>query len=346
MNAIARWVWLLVVVSAGCGDDTKDGARDTVSDSAATSVADTAVGETTVADTAEPTTSADTTVDTTAEDTSIDTTVDTSAEDVADVGPLGSCIDEGHAVGERYAAGDRCNFCECLANGVAQCSKRTCRYDGGACTYDGSDYAYGERFAATDGCNECVCAASGLACTRRCDGLEEEGAILLESLDEPCGEDPTFTGRAVLSGLPYPDLTAPFTYTTVRELYPETAPPSTIRVTVAYEEGGFVACRIPSPDQPAIDMRVTVQFVTADGLFDEGFDTYLRRNNFGFVDAWYLGVGIGPDALDGAYVSHCLDPNGFGFAATYYADQTAEGYISKNCETDINLTVGTFSVTP
>ena len=113
----------------------------------------------------------------------------------ADAGP--SCLDE-HAAGDRYPVGDHCNFCVCGADGAATCTARTCGGITSSCTYGGATHAYGERFAAADGCDECVCAASGLACTRRpaCSGAEE-GAILLETMTEACGDDPTFTGDAV-----------------------------------------------------------------------------------------------------------------------------------------------------
>lgn len=271
-----------------------------------------------------------------------------------------SCLDEGHVAGERYPLGDDCNFCDCHADGTSQCSDHTCKTDAGGCSYDGRNYPYAARFSAGDDCNECVCAASGLACTRRCPGLEDISAILLESLDEACGDNPAFTGRAVLDTLPYKSFETAFIYDSDRDpiLYPETLPPTTIRVTVAYEEGGYIACRIPSETQPAIDMEATIEMVTADGQFDEGFHTYLRRNDFGFLDAWMFAIGARPDELDGEYDPHCLDPNGFAIGLLIYnstgmvgsddgvSDHHAEGDISKVCETDIALTVGTFRYEP
>lgn len=250
-----------------------------------------------------------------------------------------SCIDEGHLAGERYAVGDNCNFCECHADGSTTCTDRACLGSAGGCTYDGTEHAYGERFLATDECNECVCAASGLACTRRPECKTEEGAILVESLDTPCGPDSNFTAQAVLDGLPAPDFEAPFTYATDGKLYPETLPDTTVRVRVVYD-GGFAVCRIPNPGQEAFDIEVVVEWITADGSFDEGFHTYLRRNASGFTDVWSLAMGA--PGLDGSFNPACLDPNGFAFAATYGADGTVEGYVEKICETDILLTVGTF----
>src|SRR5690606_11436406 len=142
-----------------------------------------------------------------------------------------------------------CNTCVCQADGDLACTERVCPLDRNGCSYDGAEHGYGERFPSTDGCNECVCAASGLACTRRsCDGALEAGAILVESLDEPCGEDPAFTARAVLDGLPHAEVTAPFLYERDRDPlhYPETAPDSTTTLRVIYG-GGFAVCRFPSP---------------------------------------------------------------------------------------------------
>jgi len=367
---------MVVCVLAACGEDdgstrdTGDAAADgtggdttvatdsaTTSDTASDTGADTSVGDTgdtSVGDTGGDTGSEDTgqPADTTTDaadtgapadadgDTSDTTPTDAAAD--AEVGP--SCLALGHAVGDRYPAGDHCNFCECRDGGVAACTTRKCDNDVGGCDYDGRPHAYAERFPATDGCNECVCAASGLACTHRCPELPQEGAILLESMSEPCGEDATFTGNAVWGGFPYPDLTVPFTYTTDGPLYPETLPPTTLRLRVVREDEGYVVCRIPSPEQPAIDMEVMIEWITADGQLDEGFHTYLRRNDFGFVDGWF--VAMGANELDGAFDPNCLDPNGFAFGATYLIDRSVSGDVGKICETDILLTVGTFEHTP
>lgn len=271
------------------------------------------------------------------------TTTSTSATGAAGGagGGGGSCLED-HAAGDRYSAGDNCNFCDCNADGTASCTARTCAGSAGGCTYDGVDRAYGERFPSIDQCNECVCAASGLACTRRACTTKEEGAILVESLDTPCGGDPTFTANAVLNDLPYDDFVAPFAYQRGGALYPETLPDTTVRIRIVYD-GGFAVCRIPNPGQEAFDIEVLVEWMTADGAFDEGFHTYLRRNAGGFTDAWFLAMSAPPDALDGTFNPACLDDNGFGFGATLYADATAEGQASKLCETDILLNVGTFA---
>jgi hypothetical protein len=203
------------------------------------------------------------------------------------------------------------------------------------------EHGYAERFAAMDGCNECVCAASGLACTRRCPGLDEEGAILLESLDEPCGDDPSFTGQEVLNGLPFMEVTEDFIYASDRALYPESLPDTTVTVRIMYE-GGFVVCRIPSPTQPAIDMEVVVEWMTEDGAFDEGLHTYLRRANFGFLDMWTTVASVPSEGLNGSYDAACMDHRGFGFSARFYADGTATGRASKICEGDIALEIGAF----
>lgn len=256
-----------------------------------------------------------------------------------------SCLDQGHTAGERYAVGDDCNFCDCHADGTTTCTQRTCKGSMPGCDYGGQQHAYAERFPATDGCNECVCAASGLACTRRDCASSDEGAILVESLDTPCGPDTMFTARAVLDDLPVSDLEAPFLYNKSGPLYPETLPDTKVRFRVVYD-GGFAVCRIPSPGQEAFDIEVMVEWITADGAFDEGFHTYLRRNAGGFVDAWFIAAGAPKGGLDGTFNPACLDPNGFSFGATINADGTAEGDIGKTCETDILLTVGTWSYAP
>ncbi len=310
--------WLLTL--AACGDD--DAAADTTSSS---------TGETTTTSTGNGAGGAG------------GTSSSASAMSAGGAGGTGgaSCLDE-HDAGERYSVGDNCNFCDCNADGTTTCTARTCPAAQGGCSYDGVDYAYAERFPATDACNECVCAASGLACTRRDCTVVEEGAILVESLDTPCGTDPSFTANAVLDGLPFDDLMAPFAYATNGPLYPETLPDTNVRVRIVYE-GGFAVCRIPNPGQEAFDIEVVVEWMSADGAFDEGFHSYLRRNASGFVDAWLLAIGAPPGGLDGTYNPACLDANGFGFDATIYADQTAEGHVTKLCETDILLDVGSFN---
>jgi hypothetical protein len=150
----------------------------------------------------------------------------------------GSCIDQGHVAGERFPAGDDCNFCDCQADGTAVCSDRACKGKLPGCTYAGQDHAYAERFPATDGCNECVCAASGLACTRRPCTTSEEGAILVESLDTPCGPDAAFTAKAVLDGLPVDDLEAPYLYEKSGALYPETLPDTAASRCVEFPQPG------------------------------------------------------------------------------------------------------------
>jgi hypothetical protein len=253
-----------------------------------------------------------------------------------------SCLDEGHVAGERYSVGDDCNFCDCNADGSSTCTDRDCDGSSGGCEYNGVAHLYAEVFPASDNCNECVCAASGLACTRReCTKGEGEGAILVESLDTPCGDDPTFTAQAVLDGLPIDDFVAPFEYDTTGPLYPESLPDTNVRIRVVYDDG-FAVCRIPNPGQEAFDIEVVVEWITEDGSFDEGFHTYLRRNAGGFTDAWYLAMGAPAGGLDGTFNPACLDPNGFSFGVTFDATGVVDGSVGKTCETDILLTVGSF----
>lgn len=257
-------------------------------------------------------------------------------------GVSANCIADGHAAGERYAVGDHCNFCTCNADGSSACTARTCPSDAGSCTYDKTPHAYGEHFPSIDECNDCVCAASGLACTRRPCTTIEEGAILAESLDKPCGDDPTFTAESVLDGLFADDLLAPFPYRTVGD-YPETLPDTMLRFRIVYE-GGFAVCRIPAPGQEAWDIEVVVEWMTADGSFDEGFHTYLRKNMKGFTDVYSLAFSAPPNGLDGTFDPACLDPNGFSFGVTLDNEtHTVGGSVDKVCETDIPLVVGSFT---
>jgi hypothetical protein len=259
---------------------------------------------------------------------------------IGGTGGAPSCLEE-HLAGDRYPIGDNCNFCDCNADGTTTCTARTCPSVFPGCEYNGVDHAYAEVFPATDACNECTCAASGLACTRRKCTVVEEGAILVESPDTPCGDDPTFTANAVLTGLPFDDFIATLDYVTTGP-YPETLADTTVRVRIVYD-GGFAVCRIPNPDQEAFDIEVLVEWMSADGAFDEGFHTYLRRNRTGFTDKWYIAAAAPPFGLDGTYNPACFDANGFTFDAAIDADHTAEGFVFKLCETDLLLDVASLT---
>ena len=240
---------------------------------------------------------------------------------------------------------DNCNFCDCQADGSSVCTQRTCPAKGPGCSYANKNYGFGEKFPASDGVNECVCAASGLACTRRQQGLPEEGAILLESLSDSCGNDMMFTGAKVLADLPVSDISADFIYSKMPP-FPETLANTKLRIRIVYD-GGFVVCRLPSPAQPAIDMEVVVEWISQDGSFDEGHHTYLRRNNFGFLDAWQSNSSAAShNALDGSYKATCSNPKGISFSAQVNADGTAEGQILKTCEFDSAVPVGSFAYAP
>jgi hypothetical protein len=260
-------------------------------------------------------------------------------------GGKANCLDEGHQAGERYSLKDNCNFCDCQPDGSSVCTQRSCPAKGPGCSYDNKSYSFGEKFPASDGVNECVCAASGLACTRRQQGLPEEGAILLESLTASCGDDAMFTGAKVLADLPANDISAPFVYSKMQP-FPETFPDTNVRFRIVYD-GGFVVCRLPSQTQPAIDMEVVVEWISEDGSFDEGHHTYLRRNNFGFLDAWFSNsTAASHNALDGTYKAACPNPKGMSFSAQVNADGTADGTILKTCEFDSAVPVGTFAYAP
>lgn len=256
-----------------------------------------------------------------------------------------SCLEQGWQAGERYSLKDNCNFCDCQADGSSDCTKRTCAAKGPGCSYGNKSYGYAEKFPASDAINECVCAASGLACTRRQQGLPEEGAILLETLTASCGADLTFTGGHVLAQLPIKDVNADFPYDKT-SLFPESLSDTKMRMRIVYD-GGFVVCRVPSPTQPAIDIEVVVEWISEDGAFDEGLHTYLRRNNFGFVDAWTTNASaVTHHALDGTYNPNCANAKGMAFSAQVNADGSAEGMIMKICEFDSAVPVGTFFHAP
>lgn len=279
----------------------------------------------------------------------LDAPLDVPAPDggTADASPdaPASCLEDGHAAGDRYPASDACNFCECQADGSVVCTERVCFAALGGCDYEGTDYDYGERFPSTDGCNECVCAASGLACTRRsaCPS-SDEGAILLESPDEPCGEDPEFTPAAILGRLPTTDFTAPFLYDRDRipEHYPEVLADTNVRIRIVFDQG-FMVCRIPMPTQPALDLQIVVEWITEDGALDEGFPAYLRKNNFGFVDAYEIVASIPLGGLGGTYTPICaIDPGPYSFDISIEPDGHASGSARRVCETDLSFTIGSF----
>jgi len=209
------------------------------------------------------------------------------------------------------------------------------------CTYHDEDHAYAERFPSTDGCNGCVCAASGLACTRRaCSGALEEGAILEESLDDECGGLDGFSARSVLEGLPHADLVAPFLYDRTRESRPETLADTSLRLRVVYD-GGFAVCRIPRAGQEALDIEVVVEWITADGAFNEGVRGYLRRQRSTFTDVWTALAALPAGSLTGTYDAGCGASGDLVFNATFDADGSAKGSIGKACG-DVAYDVGTF----
>lgn len=282
-------------------------------------------------------------------DATVNADAETFADATADAGSdsgVASCIDQGYRPGERYLADDNCNFCDCLADGTTSCTARNCTNLDATCDYNNLAYRHGERFPSTDGCNDCVCATSGLACTRRvCQNGLEEGAILLETLAESCGPDPTFTAQSVLDGVPYTVIDAPFLYDRARSFLPESLPDSRVHLRFVYD-GGYAVCRIPAPGQEAIDMEVIIEWITEDGSFREGFRSYLRRNAGGFTDAWFLLATAGVFDLDGSYVSGCIDPRGYAFSAQINRDGSAYGDVTKVCEGDIALIVGTFEIVP
>ncbi len=255
-----------------------------------------------------------------------------------------SCLAEGHTAGERYPAGDGCNFCDCNADGTRTCTDRVCGPTFTSCEFEGTTHDYGVRFDLGDGCNECLCAPSGLACTRRtCAGAREEGAILMESFNEQCGGNASFTAAAMLAQLPRRDFETIFQYDRMRALSPETLPDTTIRVRIV--AGDFAVCRIQMPGQAAIDMDALLEVQTADGAFNEGGRAYLRKNDFGFVDAWFSLLPIRLATTHGTYRPSCrFTPRDLMFNVQVDRSGAVSGSIQKTCEGDIGLTVGAFEM--
>lgn len=93
-------------------------------------------------------------------------------------------------------------------------------------------------------------------------------------------------------------------------------------------------------------MEVVVEWMTADGAFDEGFHRYLRRNDVGFLDAWIVHASAPVDGLDGRNPPSHPDPQEIVFSALFHADGDVGGDVFKVCEVDITLTVGAFDTTP
>lgn len=246
--------------------------------------------------------------------------------------------------GAHYPAEDTCNWCECSADGLETCTTRACVVSDNTCEYGGEPHPYGVRFDAGNGCNECVCAASGLACTVRDCGVIENSAILLDSLDDACGEE-DFTGHALLAYL-QAGYDAGFSYDRDRpaNLYPETAADSRIAVNVAYD-GGYIVCRMPDSNQAAIDMDARLELRTADGAFDEGMQVYLRRTESVFWDGVSVLGGVIPSAsaLHGTYDPNCLDAGALSVYVDFDHEGRSTGSINKVCEIDMSLPVGTWS---
>jgi hypothetical protein len=210
------------------------------------------------------------------------------------------------------------------------------------CEYDGTTYAYAERFDATDACNSCVCAASGLACTRReaCDPEFDEGAILLESLDAPCGPFDDFNAEWVLTNLSPWERTGPLDYENAGPLYPESLADTTMTVRVTFPADLYIVCRIPSPGQEALDLEAVLEWQSEDGAFDEGQHTYVRRNYGGFLEAFTSVGALDSSELSGSYSPGCPDAGGVSIAPRWSDTGDAEAGLFKTCEVDIGLSVG------
>ncbi len=244
--------------------------------------------------------------------------------------------------------GDGCNFCDCTDAGLDNCTERACTPISDGCDYGGMSYAYAEQFDASDECNICVCAASGLACTRRedCDPDFDQGAILLESADDPCGPFDDFTGAWVMENLAPLERTGPLDYENAGPLYPETLVDTTMTVRVTFPEDGYIVCRIPSPGQEALDLEAVLEWQSEDGAFDEGQHTYVRRNYGGFLEAFTGVSALEPGELSGTYSPGCPDAGGISIAPRWNDTGVAEAGLFKTCEVDIGLTVGQWTSPP
>lgn len=350
----AATILMVLSASTACGDDTA-ATSDSGSTSGGTTGAPTTgsipvdpstgamtgSGESTAAGSGSSEATAGVTTDSTGSSGSGDTSGSSSSSGDASTGEttgLTAC----DAVGERVYMGDGCNFCDCTEAGLDSCTERACTPISDGCTYDGTTYAYAEQFDAADECNACVCAASGLACTRRpeCDPDFDEGAILLESADDPCGPFDDFTGAWVIENLAPLERTGPLDYDNAGPLYPEALMDTTMTVRVTFPEDGYTVCRIPSPGQEALDLEAVLEWQSEDGAFDEGQHTYVRRNYGGFLEA-FTGVGaLEPAELSGTYTPGCPDAGGISIAPRWNDTGDAEAGLFKTCEVDIGLTVG------
>lgn len=163
----------------------------------------------------------------------------------------------------------------------------------------------------------------------------------MESLDEPCGPDAGFTGRTVLDKLTVHTFDGAFDYVNDRRRYPETLTDTTMQLRVSYQDG-FVVCRIPRAGQEAFDIQAKVEWVTADGAFNEGYQGYVRRNRTGFLMATTSSASLARNALNGSYTASCPGAGGYSFSARIEDDGSAVGSILRVCEVDIALTVGEF----
>ena len=91
-------------------------------------------------------------------------------------------------------------------------------------------------------------------------------------------------------------------------------------------------------------MEVVLEWQTADGAFDEGIHAYLRKNDFGFLDAWLVQSILPLASVEGTYTPSCPMPRALAFSAQIERTGAAGGSVNKTCEGDIGLTVGTFEV--
>ncbi len=351
MRPLTSTLALLVLLSlTACGDDTTGASDSGGSSGGSTGVSTTAVipvdPSTGVGSTAEGTdpSSSGSTTGSASGDTGSTGSSDTSGDASSSSGEttgLTAC----EAVGERIYMGDGCNFCDCTDAGLDNCTERACVPLSDGCEYDGSTYAYAEQFDADDDCNLCVCAASGLACTRReeCDPGFDQGAILLESSDAPCGPFDDFTGAWVMDNLAPLERTGPLDYENAGPLYPETLADTAMTLRVTFPEDGYIVCRIPSPGQEALDLEAVLEWQSEDGAFDEGQHTYVRRNYGGFLDAFTGVSALDPGELTGTYSPACPDAGAVSIAPQWNDIGDAGAGLFKTCEVDIGLSVGQWS---
>jgi hypothetical protein len=93
---------------------------------------------------------------------------------VYDPNGKGGCnyMGKSYRVGDGFGKGDNCNKCQCVADGLIECSSNSCAATG--CVFGNSKLVnFGQSVTCEDGCNTCTCDAKGsfTRTTRTCPGV-------------------------------------------------------------------------------------------------------------------------------------------------------------------------------